>query len=176
MVVVNGRIVNFIIDRDKTGYAEFIFKSDYDRDCPRFEAICSGEIPDVVPGVPIKVEFYQDSIDDITKIDFREMKIEKITKFVKDKYMNKTAYTCINFKDEEYAKSILLKVKGISVKTANRILDAVDGDITRLSGTWDDAEFWKGVKGSKRYLSELKSTIGSMMEKDTMVQKYKKYG
>ena len=41
MVVVNGRIVDFLIDRCEDGYAEFLFKSDYDKDCPRFEAICS---------------------------------------------------------------------------------------------------------------------------------------
>ena len=39
MVVVNGRIVDFLIDRCEDGYAEFLFKSDYDKDCPRFEAI-----------------------------------------------------------------------------------------------------------------------------------------
>ena len=131
MVVVNGRIVDFLIDRCEDGYAEFLFKSDYDKDCPRFEAICSGKIPDVVPGVPIKVEFRVETVNDITKIDFKALKIEQITKFVKTKYMNETAYTCINFNDEEYAKTLLTKVKGISAKIANRILEAVDGDISR---------------------------------------------
>ena len=93
MVVVNGRIVDFLIDRCEDGYAEFLFKSDYDKDCPRFEAICSGKIPDVVPGVPIKVEFRVEAVNDITKIDFKALKIEQITKFVKTKYMNETAYT-----------------------------------------------------------------------------------
>lgn len=176
MVVVNGRIVDFLIDRCEDGYAEFLFKSDYDKDCPRFEAICSGKIPDVVPGVPIKVEFRVETVNDITKIDFKALKIEQITKFVKTKYMNETAYTCINFNDEEYAKTLLTKVKGISAKIANRILEAVDGDISRLSGMWDDKDFWKGFRGSKRYLAELKDTVGSMLEKDYLVKKYQKYG
>ena len=176
MVVVNGRIVDFLIDRCEDGYAEFLFKSDYDKDCPRFEAICSGKIPDVVPGVPIKVEFRVETVNDITKIDFKALKIEQITKFVKTKYMNETAYTCINFNDEEYAKTLLTKVKGISAKIANRILEAVDGDISRLSGMWDDKDFWKGFRGSKRYLTELKDTVGSMLEKDYLVKKYQKYG
>ena len=176
MVVVNGRIVDFLIDRCEDGYAEFLFKSDYDKDCPRFEAICSGKIPDVVPGVPIKVEFRVETVNDITKIDFKALKIEQITKFVKTKYMNETAYTCINFNDEEYAKTLLTKVKGISAKIANRILEAVDGDISRLSGMWDDKAFWKGFRGSKKYLTELKDTVGSMLEKDYLVKKYQKYG
>ena len=176
MVVVNGRIVDFLIDRCEDGYAEFLFKSDYDKDCPRFEAICSGKIPDVVPGVPIKVEFRVETVNDIIKIDFKALKIEQITKFVKTKYMNETAYTCINFNDEEYAKTLLTKVKGISAKIANRILEAVDGDISRLSGMWDDKDFWKGFRGSKRYLAELKDTVGSMLEKDYLVKKYQKYG
>ena len=126
-IPVSGRIVDFLIDRCSDGYAEFLFKSDYDKDCPRFEALCAGKIPDVVPGVPITTEFAADNMDKILKIDFRELKIEKITKYVKEKYMNRVAYTCINYNDEEYAKTLLVKVKGISSKTANRILDAVDG-------------------------------------------------
>ena len=176
MIPVRGRIVDFLIDRCSDGYAEFLFKSDYDKDCPRFEALCAGKIPDVVPGVPITTEFAADNMDKILKIDFRELKIEKITKYVKEKYMNRVAYTCINYNDEEYAKTLLVKVKGISSKTANRILDAVDGDISRLSDVWNDKEFWKGLKGSKRYLSELKETVGAMMEKDHLVKKYQKYG
>lgn len=54
MIVVKGRIVDFLSDRNQNGYAEFIFKSDYDKNCPRFNAICSGNIPDVVPGVRLK--------------------------------------------------------------------------------------------------------------------------
>ena len=85
MIPVRGRIVDFLIDRCSDGYAEFLFKSDYDKDCPRFEALCAGKIPDVVPGVPITTEFAADNMDKILKIDFRELKIEKITKYVKEK-------------------------------------------------------------------------------------------
>lgn len=176
MIVVQGRIIDFLINRYSDGYAEFIFKSDYDKNCPRFEAICSGEIPDVVPGVPIKVEFPVESASEIVKIDLREMKIEKITRELKKEYMNHVAYTCINYNDEEYAISLLKNIKGISDKTANRILEAVDGDISQLSALWDDKEFWKGLRGSKRYLEDLKNSVGSMLEKDMLVKKYKKYG
>ena len=99
-LVVKGRIVDFLIDRDKTGYAEFIFKSDYDKDCPRFEAICSGKIPDVVPGVPMKVEFQVNDISEIKKVDFREQRIEKVTRNVRQKYINHLLYSCINYNDE----------------------------------------------------------------------------
>ena len=121
-LVVKGRIVDFLIDRCKNGYAEFIFKSDYDKDCPRFEAICSGKIPDVVPGVPMKVEFPVNDVSEIKKVNFREQGIERITRDIKQKYMNRLLYSCINYNDEEYAKTLLVKVKGISNKTANRIL------------------------------------------------------
>ena len=126
MIPVRGRIVDFLIDRCSDGYAEFLFKSDYD------------------------TEFAADNMDKILKIDFRELKIEKITKYVKEKYMNRVAYTCINYNDEEYAKTLLVKVKGISSKTANRILDAVDGDISRLSDVWNDKEFWKSMESGIR--------------------------
>lgn len=175
-IVVKGRIVDFLIDRDKTGYAEFIFKSDYDKDCPRFEAICSGKIPDVVPGVPMKVEFQVNDISEIKKVDFREQRIEKVTRNVRQKYINHLLYSCINYNDEEYAKTLLIKVKGISNKTANRILEAVDGDISQLSDLWNDTAFWKELKGSKRWLNDLKTTVGSMMSKDILVKKYGKYG
>lgn len=175
-LVVKGRIVDFLIDRDKTGYAEFIFKSDYDKDCPRFEAICSGKIPDVVPGVPMKVEFQVNDISEIKKVDFREQRIEKVTRNVRQKYINHLLYSCINYNDEEYAKTLLIKVKGISNKTANRILEAVDGDISQLSDLWNDTAFWKELKGSKRWLNDLKTTVGSMMSKDILVKKYGKYG
>lgn len=175
-LVVKGRIVDFLIDRDKTGYAEFIFKSDYDKDCPRFEAICSGRIPDVVPGVPMKVEFPVNDIGEIKKVNFREQRIEKVTRNVRQKYMNHLLYSCINYNDEEYAKTLLVKVKGISNKTANRILEAVDGDISQLSDLWNDTAFWKELKGSKRWLNDLKTTVGSMMSKDVLVKKYGKYG
>lgn len=174
MIVIKGRIVDFLIDRNNNGYAEFIFKSDYDKNCPRFEAICYGMIPDVVPGVPIKIEFPVDEIDKVIKINL--LKIEKITKEIKKQYSNRVAYTCIDYNDEEYAKTLLIKVKGISGKTAEKILDAVDGDIGRLSDLWNDKEFWKGLKGSKRYLEELKQSVGSVMEKDILFKKYKKYG
>lgn len=166
-----------MIDRnERNGYAEFIFKSDYDKDCPRFEAICAGNIPDVVPGVPVKVEFSAACIADIKKVDFQKMKIERITKDIREQFKNKLLYTCINYNDEDYARTILMNVKGISTKTANRILDAVDGDIHRLSDLWNDSEFWKGIRGSKRYIEELKDTVGSVLEKDILVQKYSRYG
>lgn len=175
-LVVKGRIVDFLIDRCKNGYAEFIFKSDYDKDCPRFEAICSGKIPDVVPGVPMKVEFPVNDVSEIKKVNFREQGIERITRDIKQKYMNRLLYSCINYNDEEYAKTLLVKVKGISNKTANRILEAVDGDISQLSDLWNDTAFWKELKGSKRWLTELKNTVGSMMSKDKFVKQYGKYG
>ena len=175
-LVVKGRIVDFLIDRCKNGYAEFIFKSDYDKDCPRFEAICSGKIPDVVPGVPMKVEFPVNDVSEIKKVNFREQGIERITRDIKQKYMNRLLYSCINYNDEEYAKTLLVKVKGISNKTANRILEAVDGDISQLSDLWNDTTFWKELKGSKRWLTELKNTVGSMMSKDKLVKQYGKYG
>lgn len=176
MLVINGRIVDFLINRNKDGYAEFIFKSDYDKNCPRFEAICGGHIPDVVPGVPIKIELPVKDVNEVVKINFREQKIEKITREIKDKYMNRVAYTCVNYHDEEYARTLLVKVKGISSKTANRILEAVDGDIGQLSELWDDKEFWKGLRGAKKWLNELKNTVGAMMSKDYLVRKYEKYG
>lgn len=176
MIVVKGRIVDFLSDRNQNGYAEFIFKSDYDKNCPRFNAICSGNIPDVVPGVPIKVEIPVDSIDDITKVDFYESKIEKITQTIKDKYMNRVAYACIDYNDENYARKILISVKGISNKTADRILEAVDGNIEKLSDLWNDQNFWKTLRGSKRYLENLKNTVGSMLEKEVLFKKYQKYG
>lgn len=176
MIVIKGRIVNFLIDRCEDGYAEFIFKSDYDKLCPRFEAICAGEIPDVVPGVPIKIEIPVEKLDDVVKVDFQKMGINKVTREVRKKYSNRVAYACIDFNDEEYARTLLIKVKGISNKTAERILDAVDGDIGKLSELWEDAGFWKGLKGSKRYLEELKNSVGSMIEKDILLKKYKRYG
>lgn len=90
--------------------------------------------------------------------------------------MNRLLYSCINYNDEEYAKTLLVKVKGISNKTANRILEAVDGDISQLSDLWNDTAFWKELKGSKRWLTELKNTVGSMMSKDKLVKQYGKYG
>lgn len=176
MLVIKGRIVDFLIDRCKDGYAEFIFKSDYEKNCPRFEAICGGPIPDVVPGVPMKIEIPVENINEVIKVDFREQKIEKVTRDIKSKYMNRVAYSCINYNDEEYAKTLLVKVKGISNKTANRILDAVDGDISSLADLWNDAEFWKGLRGAKKWLNELKNTVGTMMSKDHLVKKYGKYG
>lgn len=176
MIVVNGRIIDFLVDRDATGYAEFLFKSDYDKDHPRFEAICKGNIPDVVPGVPMKMEFYEEDVTDIRKINFRELKITKLTRETKDQYMNKVAYACINYKDEEYARSVLVKIKGISDKTATKILDAVDGNLEQLSSLWNDTQFWKNIRGSKRWLEELKSSVGSMMSKDYLVRQYKRYG
>lgn len=174
MVIVSGRMIDYIINRMDNGYAVFLFQSDYDKDHPRFKAICAGKVPDVVPGVPIKVEFQVDSIDQIKQIDIG--KIDKITKAVREQYQNRVEYTFINFHDEEYAKSILIKVKGISSKTANRILDAVDGDIGRLTDLWDDAAFWKGIRGAKRWLGELKDTVGAMLTKDDLIKKYSRYG
>lgn len=177
MIVINGRIIDFLIDRDiKTGYVEFLFQSDYNKDIPRFQAICSCNIPDVVTGVPIKVEFRNEKIEEIKKINFKEDKIEKITKEIKNEYMNNLAYACVNYNDEEYARTLLIKVKGISDRTADKILEAVDGDISKLSEKWDDKDFWKGLRGSKRYLDELKNTVGSMFLKDLIVKHYGKYG
>ena len=176
MLVIKGRIVDFLIDRCNDGYAEFIFKSDYDKDCPRFETICGGKIPDVVPGVPMKIEIPVDDVSQVVKINFQEQRIDRVTRDVRQKYMNRVAYACINYNDEEYARTLLVKVKGISNKTANRILDAVDGDISQLAELWDDSEFWKGLRGAKKWLGELKNTVGSMMSKDRLVRKYGKYG
>lgn len=174
MLVIKGRIVEFIIDRNsEDGYAEFIFKSDYDKDCPRFEAICAGKIPDVVTGVPIKAEFPVQTVEEIKKINLQQF---VLTKESKKEYKNRIAYVCINYNDEEYARTLLIKIKGISTKTANSIIEAVDGELSRLSSLWDDKAFWKNLKGSKRYYDELKDTIGSMMEKDILVKKYSRYG
>ncbi len=176
MIVIKGRIVDFIIDRNKEGYAEFLFKSDYDKNCPRFNAICCCDIPEVVPGVPIKIEFPVENIDDIKQIDFKEMKIERLTNEVKNQYMNRAAYTCIDYGDENYAKKILISIKGISNKTADKILDAVDGNIEKLADLWDDKAFWKSLRGSKRYYENLKESIGSMIKKEVLLKRYKKYG
>lgn len=176
MVIIKGRIIDFLVNRCNDGYAEFIFKSDYDKNCPRFESICSGKIPDVVPGVPITIEIPVVDLDNVKKVNFHELGIKKITKDVKKQFMNNISYACINYNDEEYAKTLLIKVKGISNKTAEKILDAVDGDISKLSDLWDDKEFWKGLRGSKRYLDELKESVGSMMEKDILFKRYQKYG
>lgn len=161
---MDGRIVDFLIERRENGYAKFIFKSDYSRDCPRFNAVCEGNIPDVVPGVPLKVEFREDCISNIKKYDKQSVNVNQI------------AYACVNYNDENYAQTLLMKVKGISSKTANKILEAVGGDISRLSELWDDKKFWKALKGSKRYFEELQSSLGSMLEKDNIVKKYQKYG
>lgn len=171
MMLINGRIVDFLSARDKDGYASFIFQSDYDKEHPRFEAICSGKIPDVVPGVPIKVEF---SDTEIKKINVR--KIEKLTYEVWNQHKNEISYAAINYHDEEYAKSLLVKIKGISDKTATKILDAVDGNLGRLSDLWDDDKFWKGIRGAKRWITDLKNEIGTMMSKEGMIKRYQRYG
>lgn len=169
IIAIKGRIVDFLRNRNEEGYAEFIFRSDYDKEFPRFNAFCAGKIPDVVPGVPITVEFKADSIETIKKV-----RNGRSNYFSNE--LNQLAYTCINYNDEDYAKTLLVKVKGISEKSAEKILDAVDGDIGRLSGLWENTEFWKGLRGSKRYLNELKETIGTMLKKDILVKKYSKYG
>lgn len=174
MVVVGGRIIDFIIDRAKDGDAVFLFQSDYDKNHPRFIAICAGKIPDVVSGVPIKIEFPLDDIESIKKIELK--KIDKITRNIRISYQNEFSYAFINFRDEEYAKTILMKVKGISDKTANRILDAVDGDISRLSDLWEDTTFWSGIRGAKRWLGDLKDAVGAMISKESLVKKYSRYG
>lgn len=177
MLIVNGRIVYFLIDRDnRDGYAEFVFKSDYDKDRPRFEAICCGKIPDVVPGVPIVAEFKAETFEKINTIEIKSLQSEKISKEFKNDHKNEIVYTCINFHDEEYALTLLKKIKGISTKTANKILDAVDGDLSKLSLYWDDKDFWSGFRGARRYLEELKESLGKMIEKDILVKRYSKYG
>ena len=123
MIPVRGRIVDFLIDRCSDGYAEFLFKSDYDKDCPRFEALCAGKIPDVVPGVPITTEFAADNMDKILKIDFRELKIEKITKYVKEIEESKDFIIKLGF-----GKNLIVKEKAIEIpeNTINIVKEGIE--------------------------------------------------
>lgn len=177
-IAIKGRIMQFTKPRNgETGYAEFVFKSDYSREMPRFEALCCGEIPDVVPAVPMKVELAcEDGIESIKKIESKKVNARYLDDKAKEKYQNEVTYACIDFQDEEYARKILVGVKGISEKRAMEILESVDGDISRLCGLWNDTAFWKRLKGSKRYLKELKETVGLVMSKDGLVKRYKRYG
>lgn len=177
MVIVEGKIVDFLIHRNgNTGYAEFIFASDHMEDIPRFTAFCCGNIPDVVAGVPIKVEFEAESPGDILTVDLKRDIPDKITYEMKQSRMNRLLFVCINFRDETYARKLLKGIKGISDKTASKILDALDGDLSNLSGHWDDEEFWKGLRGSHKYINALREGIGSILEQDSLVKKYGRYG
>lgn len=171
-MVIDGRIADFLLKRED-GYAEFIFISDYTEDSPRFTAVCCGNVPDVVPGVPVRAEFQS---EDIIKTDFRRNPPERLSVRYRQSVMNRLLYVSINYNDEMYALKLLTRVKGISSRTAQKILDAVDGDINKLAEHWDDAEFWKGFRGSRKYLEELKNSIGSLLEQNTLVKKYSRYG
>lgn len=177
MVIADGRIADFLINRDsRTGYAEFLFVSDYTEDCPRFTALCRGNIPDVAPGVPLKAEFQAEEMKDIITVDFRKYPVSRITREYKESRMNRLLYVSVNYNDETYAVKLLTQVKGITSRTAVKILDAVDGDVSRLAEHWDDREFWAQFKGSSRYLQALKESIGSILEQDGLVKKYGRYG
>ena len=177
MVLVEGRIVDFLLRRNKdTGYAEFIFGSDNMEDIPRFTAFCCGNIPDVEPGVAIKAEFQAEKPEDIIKIDLRKNPPDKITREMKQDNMNRLMYVSINYQDEQMAIKLLSGIKGISERAAGKILDAVDGDIGCLVEHWEDAEFWKGFRNPQRYITALKDGIEKILELDNLVKKYGKFG
>lgn len=176
-MLVKGRIVNYIRKRDKNGEALFIFTSDASNGYKRFTALCKGKVPDVVPAVPMLMEFAAESISQIRKIDFKEYRAYVSGKKGVDVGIaNQLLNAAINFNDENYAESILISVKGISKLTARRILTAVNGDICKLSGLWDNAEFWKNLKGSKRYLPALKEKVEVMLGKEKLYRDYSRYG
>lgn len=147
---IRGRIVNFVYERQDNGYAKFVFKSDYSEKTPRFRVLCEGFIPDVVPGVPLELDFNE-------KFDSFEQAFPV-------------------FDDHEYSLYLLSTVKGISTLTAERILDVVNGDLKVLNEKWDDTAFWRQFRGSKRYINELKIVLGDMFEKEKIFQKYRRYG
>lgn len=176
-MLVKGRIVNYIIERDESGEALFIFTSDANDEYGRFTALCKGKVPDVVPAVPMLFEFAAEYVNQIKKIDFREYRAYVSGKKGVDvKTANQLVSAAIDFNDENYTAAILTSVKGISTLTASRILEAVDGNIYKLSDLWDNAEFWKKFRGSKRYLPALKEKIEVMLGKEKLYREYSRYG
>ena len=176
-MVIKGRIVEFLsLDRN-SNYAEFIFRSDFDKACPRFNALCVGYVPDVVPGVPMKIEFPVRDVREIATIDRCDQRNNNFVNAEARKCLrNHIVYSCIDYKDEDYARSLLLRVKGIASKTADKIISLIDGNLHYLVNKWDDEEFWKQIRGAKRFRNILKEFVGNLLIADTLFQKYGRYG
>lgn len=174
---VKGRIVDFLADRDEMGYAVFVFKSDSDRTHPRFRAVCTGNLPDVVPGVPLLITFMAETAAQIHTADTRDLQeFEWLDESEKECLLNHVTDISIDYQDEDYALQVLSQVKWIARKTAERIIDAVNGDLYQLADKWADSAFWQSIPGSKRYLPSLQEQIGELLSMADLFKRYSRYG
>lgn len=144
---IHGRVIEVISDIDEgSGASVFRFFPEEDVKCDqRHHIICSGRISYVQPGLPLQLTVeHKGGI----RYDFYQSRIISSKK--------------------SYSMFFLKNIKGISDKTATKILEGLDNDISRLANMDDPEEYLDEIKGSGRYKKELLATLQSAFGKENL--------
>ena len=132
-MLIHGKLVRLTRPQDEgNGYAMFWFLVTEDIECnDKHQVLCRGVIPMAIPGIPL------------------EMEVIQVNGYI---YDIQTAKVYSNTR--ESSLFFLQDIKGISPKTANMLLDRLDGNIMKLLDM-DTEAFFKGIKRSKVYRDSL---------------------
>lgn len=132
-MLIHGKLVRLTRPQDEgNGYAMFLFLVTEDIECnDKHQVLCRGVIPMAIPGIPL------------------EMEVIQVNGYI---YDIQTAKVYSNTR--ESSLFFLQDIKGISPKTANMLLDRLDGNIMKLLDM-DTEAFFKGIKRSKVYRDSL---------------------
>lgn len=147
--MLRGKIVRFLKRRDERGYAKFEFQTEPTQEEASQRVDLAGRIPDVTIGVRLKVETEENGAIKSAQPDFG---------------------------DEEFIRQLLCSVKGISKKTAEKILQSLDYDIENIKTKWEDETFWGQLSGSSKYREPLLEKLKEMFALEEIVRDYSRFG
>ena len=139
-MLIHGKLVRLTRPQDEgNGYAMFWLLVTEDIECnEKHQVLCRGVIPMAIPGIPLELEVVQTNG---YVYDIQKSKIYSDTR--------------------ESSLFFLQDIKGVSAKTANMLLDKLDGNIMKLLDMNVD-EFFKHIKRSKVYRDALMEKLRSI--------------
>lgn len=147
MVVMSGKVVRLLEPRDEaTGYSVFRFFPEEEVICDnRHQVVCHGIVYFIAPGLPLRIHAEHES-----GCRYQVVSVEILT----DK--------------KSYSMYFLEKVKGISVKTASRLLAGLDNDIGKLLSMEDPLAYLEKIPGSARYRDDLLENLQGIFKKEPL--------
>ena len=154
-MLLHGKVNTILLPRDEAdGFTVFSFipEEQVETDV-RNRIICEGKLPLVAPEMPLELEVEQKA---------------------HERYVVKSSRICTSRKS--YSLYYLNTIKGISGKTANKILSGLDGDIGNLKQLKDPEEYLGKIPGSSRFAGPLLEQMHYITQMEELFMELSQFG
>ena len=154
-MLLHGKVIRILLPRDEAdGFTIFSYiPEELVESDGRNQIVCEGKLPLVAPEMPLELE-----------VDHKKG----------NRYLLKSSRICTSRKS--YSLYYLNTVKGISGKTANRILSGLDGDIGNLKTMEDPEGYLKKIPGSSRFMAPLLEQMRYITQMEELFMELSQFG